>query len=64
MYAGGGRQAGRVKMYRTGRSVRLGRRSSTAAAALDTLFLGGRLEIIADFGDQWLTFAEPGTEAA
>jgi len=26
--------------------------------------LGGRLEIIADFGDQRLAFAEPGTEAA
>jgi hypothetical protein len=25
---------------------------------------GGRLEIIADFGDQQLTFTEPGTEAA
>jgi hypothetical protein len=26
--------------------------------------LGGRLEIIADFGDQRLAFTEPGTEAA
>ena len=26
--------------------------------------LGGRLEIIADFGDQRLAFAEPGNEAA
>jgi hypothetical protein len=26
--------------------------------------LGGRLEIIADFGDQRLAFIEPGTEAA
>jgi hypothetical protein len=26
--------------------------------------LGGRLEIIADFGDKRLAFAEPGTEAA
>jgi hypothetical protein len=25
---------------------------------------GGRLEIIADFGDQHLAFPEPGTEAA
>jgi hypothetical protein len=26
--------------------------------------LGGRLEIIADFGDRRLAFAEPGTDAA
>jgi hypothetical protein len=26
--------------------------------------LGGRLEIIADFGNQRLAFTEPGTEAA
>jgi hypothetical protein len=26
--------------------------------------LGGRLEIITDFGDQRLAFTEPGTEAA
>jgi hypothetical protein len=26
--------------------------------------LGGRLDIIADFGDQRLAFIEPGTEAA
>ncbi len=34
----------------------------TIAAYVEAL--GGRLEIIADFGDQRLAFAEPGTEAA
>ena len=34
----------------------------TLAAYVEAL--GGRLEIIADFGDQRLAFAEPGTEAA
>jgi hypothetical protein len=34
----------------------------TIAANVEAL--GGRLEIIADFGDQRLAFAEPGTEAA
>ena len=34
----------------------------TLAAYVEAL--GGRLEIIADFGDQRLTFIEPGTEAA
>ncbi len=34
----------------------------TLAAYVEAL--GGRLEIIADFGDQRLTFTEPGTEAA
>src|SRR6266566_2964879 len=34
----------------------------TLAAYVEAL--GGRLEIIADFGDQRLAFTEPGTEAA
>jgi hypothetical protein len=34
----------------------------TLAAYVEAL--GGRLEIIADFGDQRLAFIEPGTEAA
>jgi len=34
----------------------------TLAAYVEAL--GGRLEIIADFGDQRLAFSEPGTEAA
>jgi hypothetical protein len=34
----------------------------TIAAYVEAL--GGRLEVIADFGDQRLAFAEPGTEAA
>ena len=34
----------------------------TLAAYVEAL--GGRLEIIADFGDQRLAFAEPGNEAA
>jgi hypothetical protein len=34
----------------------------TLAAYVEAL--GGHLEIIADFGDQRLTFIEPGTEAA
>jgi DNA-binding XRE family transcriptional regulator len=34
----------------------------TLAAYVEAL--GGRLEIIADFGDQRLVFAEPGTSAA
>jgi hypothetical protein len=34
----------------------------TLAAYVEAL--GGRLEIVADFGDQRLAFAEPGTEAA
>jgi len=34
----------------------------TIAAYVEAL--GGRLEIIADFGDQRLAFAEPGNEAA
>ena len=34
----------------------------TLAAYVEAL--GGRLEIIADFGDQRLAFAEPGTSAA
>jgi DNA-binding XRE family transcriptional regulator len=34
----------------------------TIAAYVEAL--GGRLEIIADFGDQRLAFTEPGTEAA
>jgi hypothetical protein len=34
----------------------------TLAAHVEAL--GGRLEIIADRGDQRLTFTEPGTEAA
>ena len=34
----------------------------TLAAYVEAL--GGRLEIIADFGDERLAFAEPGTEAA
>jgi len=35
---------------------------ATFAAYVEAL--GGRLEIIADFGDQRLVFTEPGTEAA
>jgi transcriptional regulator with XRE-family HTH domain len=35
---------------------------STLASYVEAL--GGRLEIIADFGDQWLAFAEPGASAA
>jgi len=35
---------------------------STLAAYVEAL--GGRLEVIADFGDQRLAFTEPGTEAA
>jgi hypothetical protein len=35
----------------------------TLAAYVEALG-GGRLEIIADFGDQRLAFIEPGTEAA
>jgi hypothetical protein len=34
----------------------------TLAAYVEAL--GGRLEIIADFGDERLAFTEPGTEAA
>jgi hypothetical protein len=34
----------------------------TLAAHVEAL--GGRLEIIADFGDQGLAFTEPGTDAA
>jgi len=34
----------------------------TLAAYIEAL--GGRLEIIADFGHQWLAFTEPGTGAA
>ena len=36
----------------------------TLALAAHVEALGGRLEIIADFGDQRLAFTEPGTEAA
>lgn len=44
-------------------------RAKSGATELRTLAayvvaLGGRLEIIADFGDQRLAFAEPGHEAA
>ncbi len=43
--------------------------AKTGATELRTLAsyveaLGGRLEIIADFGDERLAFTEPGTEAA
>jgi hypothetical protein len=38
------------------------RTAGTLAAYVEAL--GGRLEIIADFGDQRLAFTEPGTEAA
>ena len=34
----------------------------TLAAYVEAL--GGRLEIIADFGDEWLAFTQPSTEAA
>ncbi len=34
------------------------------APAARAASLGGRLEIVADFGDERLAFAEPGIEAA
>jgi hypothetical protein len=39
-------------------------RASGPTLAAHVEALGGRLEIIADFGDQRLAFIEPGTEAA